>query len=182
MVAFAGRLREAGIAVPEVSIGSTPTVCATEDLTGITEVRPGNYSFFDAFQVAIGSCSIEDVAFSVLTSVIGIYPDRGTVLVDAGSLALSPDAGPVHIDPECGFGIPRALDHDGAMGNLKVRSLSQEHGIVAGDDRVVRESLQTGGKLRIVPNHACLAASNFDRYHVVRGGKLVETWFPVRGW
>ena len=78
MVAFADRLRAAGVPATEVSVGSTPTVTAAEDLTGVTEVRPGNYAFFDAFQVAVGSCSLEDVAFSVLVTVIGHYPARGS--------------------------------------------------------------------------------------------------------
>jgi D-serine deaminase-like pyridoxal phosphate-dependent protein len=182
MVALAGRLGEAGIAVPEISIGSTPTLAVAEDLTGVTEVRPGNYSFFDAFQVAIGSCGIDDVAFSVLAGVIATYPERGTAVVDAGSLALSPDPGAVHIDPACGFGIPVGFPGEADLTGMRIVSLSQEHGVLAGYDRIVRESMRAGMKVRILPNHACLAASNFQRYHVVRGGKVVDTWTPVRGW
>ncbi len=50
MTAFAGRLRAAGVRVEEVSVGSTPTLAVAGDLGGVTEVRPGNYAFFDATQ------------------------------------------------------------------------------------------------------------------------------------
>ena len=85
-VAFAERVRAAQIEVAEVSVGSTPTMCAVADLAGVTESRPGNYAFFDAFQVAIGSCTLDDAAFGVLATVIGSYPARGELLLDAGAL------------------------------------------------------------------------------------------------
>ena len=72
---------------------------------GATAARPGNYAFSDAAQMAIGNCVLEDVAFSVLVTVIGRYPERSELLVDGGALALSRDPGPVHVDPACGFGV-----------------------------------------------------------------------------
>ena len=74
---------------------------------GIDEVRPGNYVFFDTFQATLGSCRVDEIAFSVLATVIGAYPERHEVVVDAGALALSKDPGPTHLDSECGFGIVR---------------------------------------------------------------------------
>ena len=61
--------------------------------------------FFDAFQAAIGSCTLDDAAFFVLASVIGSYPARGELLLDAGALALSKDEGPRHVRPDCGYGV-----------------------------------------------------------------------------
>ncbi len=78
IVDFARRLRENEIDPGTISIGSTPTFAAVEDLDFIDEVRPGNYAFFDAFQCALGSCTHEDVAFSVLATVIGHYPQRSS--------------------------------------------------------------------------------------------------------
>ncbi len=111
MVTFAAKLRGEGLTVAEISIGSTPTITAVDRLPGISEIRPGNYLFFDAFQAAIGSCALDDVAFSVLTTVIGVYPDAQRLVVDAGALALSEDPGPTHVDPDCGFGVVVA-EHD----------------------------------------------------------------------
>jgi len=181
MVAFAARLTAAGVRVGEISIGSTPTLAVAEDLTGVTEVRPGNYAFFDAFQAAIGSCSLDDVAFSVLVSVIGRYPERNELLVDGGALALSKDPGPTHVDPGLGFGVVLTAQAR-RLPDLKVVSLSQEHGLLRSTVALAPGAFGVGSLLRIFPNHSCLAAALFDRYAVVRHGEVVDEWRPVRGW
>ncbi|HUK14350.1 MAG TPA: alanine racemase [Thermoanaerobaculaceae bacterium] len=181
MTGFAARLRRAGIAVEEVSIGSTPTLAVAEDLAGVTEVRPGNYVFFDATQVAIGSCALADVAFSVLVRVIASHPERRELVVDGGALALSKDAGPAHVDPDCGFGLVLTAAGERLAG-FRVTTLSQEHGIVRAPSPEAARALPIDALLRIVPNHSCLAAALFDRYAVVRGVEVVDEWRPVRGW
>jgi D-serine deaminase-like pyridoxal phosphate-dependent protein len=179
--AFAERLRAAGIEVGEVSVGSTPTMCAAIDLTGVTETRPGNYLFFDAFQTAIGSCTLDDVAFYVLATVIGSYPARGELLLDAGALALSKDEGPRHVDAECGYGIlVHPLSRRPRRG-LKIVALTQEHGQVHGAPETVAAQ-PIGTRVMVVPNHSCLAAALHGRFAVVRGETVVEEWAPVRGW
>jgi D-serine deaminase-like pyridoxal phosphate-dependent protein len=181
VVAFAVRLRAAGVPVEEVSIGSTPTLSIVDHLTGVTEVRPGNYAFFDATQAAIGSCTLEDVAFTVLVGVIGRHPERRELVVDGGALALSKDPGPVHVDPECGYGV--ALDAGGGLlSGWRVVSLSQEHGVLRAPRSIAPAEFPIGSTLRIVPNHSCLAAALFDRYAVLRGGEVVDEWRPVKGW
>ena len=157
------------------SVGSTPTASIVERFTGCDEVRPGNYVFFDAFQATIGSCSIDDCAVSVLTTVIGSYPERGAMMVDAGALALSKDLGPDHIDPRFGYGL--VCDADLNPLPMRIHTLSQEHGKIAAD-----APLPVGTRLRIIPNHSCLTAAMFDSYTVVEGGKVVDEWKPVRGW
>lgn len=161
------------------SVGSTPTTSVVEKFTGCDEVRPGNYVFFDAFQATIGSCDISDVAVSVLATVIGCYPDRGTLVVDAGALALSKDSGPDHVAPQFGYGI--VCDAALTPLRLKLVALSQEHGKVVGDPHDVA-SLAVGAQLRIIPNHSCLTAAMYDTYHVLEGGRIVDEWKPVRGW
>ena len=138
-------------------------------------MRPGNYVFYDAFQSTIGACRFEDVAVSVLTTVVGSYPERNTMIVDAGALALSKDLGPDHVNPQFGYGIVCDLDlHPLPM---RIAALSQEHGKVA-----AAQPLPVGTQLRIVPNHSCLTAAMYERYHVVSDGRLVDEWKPVRGW
>ncbi len=179
LTAFAAQLRDLGIPIPEISVGSTPTARAIDDLTGVTEIRPGNYAFYDAFQSAIGSCELDEAAFSVLATVISVHPEAGRAVVDAGSLALSMDPGPTHVDPNCGFGVIVATDDLHPLPGLRVTSLSQEHGTLTGPGV---EALRPGTRIRIVPNHSCLSAACFDRYHVVRGTEVVDEWHPVRGW
>lgn len=181
-VEFAERLRDHGIDVATVSVGSTPTLAVAEHLAGVTEVRPGNYVFFDAFQAAIGSCGRADVAFSVIASVIGSYPARGAAVLDAGSLALSSDPGARHVDPECGFGIVCDLHGRDIVPGLRIGALSQEHGKIETGEPAAHRALRVGTKVRILPNHSCLAAACFDRYHAVRGAAVVDVWRPVKHW
>ncbi len=182
VVRFAEKLRAEGVPVGEVSVGSTPTFSAVDDLEGATEARPGNYIFYDAFQTAIGSCSADDVAFGVLATVTGHYPARNTLLIDAGALALSKDPGPVHVDPACGFGLCYSPDGRTAFPGLRISALSQEHGQIVGRTPLDYSRHPVGGKLRILPNHSCLAAALFERYLVIRGTAVVDEWRPVRGW
>jgi D-serine deaminase-like pyridoxal phosphate-dependent protein len=181
MVRFAHRLRTAGIDVHEVSVGSTPTMVAVDHLDGITEIRPGNYLFFDVFQSAIGCCGLHEVAFSVLATVVGVYPDRRQMVVDAGALALSKDPGPVHVDPGCGFGVITTVDRQLPVAGLTLVSLSQEHGVIEAEGELDPE-WRPGTRFRVLPNHSCLSAACFDRYHVVRGTEIVDEWTTVRGW
>lgn len=182
MVRFAEKLARAGAPAPEVSIGSTPTMSLCDSLDGITEARPGNYVFYDRFQATVGSCSLDDVAFSVLVSVTGHYPERNELLIDAGALAFSKDEGPTHVDPDCGFGAIVSVPDGRLLDDLNLASLSQEHGKIRGKSPIRFEQFPVGSKLRILPNHSCLSAALFDRYHVFRGDDVVDEWRPVRGW
>ena len=92
-VAAAEALRGAGLPCPEVSVGSTPTAHFARDLTGVTEVRAGVFMFFDLVMAGIGACSLDDIAISVLASVVGHQRDKGWILIDAGWMAMSRDRG-----------------------------------------------------------------------------------------
>ncbi|HKO02702.1 MAG TPA: alanine racemase, partial [Thermoanaerobaculia bacterium] len=157
------------------SIGSTPTLSVVDAFVEADEVRPGNYVFYDAFQATLGSCSLSDVAVSVLTTVVGSYPERGHLIVDAGALAMSKDSGPSHIEPEFGYGV--VCDEQLKPLPMKLIALSQEHGKIETSTRV-----PVGTRLRIIPNHSCLTAAMFGAYHVLDNGRVVDEWRPVRGW
>lgn len=115
---LAAELRDKGLEVPTVSIGSTPTMSAIDDLEGITELRCGNYIFFDAFQATLGSCSFDDCALTVLAAVVHRDLQRKKIVVDAGAVALSKDRGAVEFDASCGYG--RVYDLAGNDLNLRV--------------------------------------------------------------
>ena len=183
MVEFAAALRAAGIDVPVVSIGSTPTISTVDHLAGVDEARPGNYIFFDAFQATLGSCRFEDCALTVLASVVHRDSARRKVVVDAGAIALSKDRGAADLDPECGYG--RVLDLEGRDLNLRVASLSQEHGVIevrGGDGDALFDELKVGSRLRILANHSCLTAAQHPHYNVFDEGRIVDRWQIQRGW
>lgn len=172
---FRALLEGEGLAETRRSVGSTPTLSVVERFSECDEVRPGNYVFYDAFQATLGSCRLEDVAVSVLTTVVGSYPERNTLIVDAGALALSKDTGPEHIIPRFGYGL--VCDLDLRPLPMRIEALSQEHGKIATETHV-----PVGTRLRILPNHSCLTAAMFDVYQIVERGKVVDQWKPVRGW
>ncbi len=106
MVGLAGRLRGLGLAVPEVSVGSTPTVLAAEDFSGLTEIRPGNYAFLDRAAVRLGLAGLGDVALTVLATVVSRGRDR--IIIDAGSKSLSAELG-AHGTGSAGYGFGLAF-------------------------------------------------------------------------
>jgi D-serine deaminase-like pyridoxal phosphate-dependent protein len=158
------------------SVGSTPTLSVVDEFSDCDEVRPGNYVFYDAAQVVMGSCALEDVAVSVLTTVVGCYPDRNSAIIDAGALAMSKDAGATHIDPHAGYGV--VCDENLNPLPVKLVALSQEHGKIEGN----LSHLGVGTRLRVIPNHSCLTAAMYDTYYAIENDSLVGEWHPVRGW
>ncbi len=161
------------------SVGSTPTTSVMAELPEADEIRPGNYVFYDAFQAAIGACQLSQCAMSVLTTVIGSYPESSHLLIDAGALALSKDRGADHLNPFPGFGT--VCDLDLRLLPVKLTVLSQEHGRIEGrPETLARFGL--GARLRIIPNHSCLTAAMYDSYQVLENGKIAAQWRPVRGW
>jgi D-serine deaminase-like pyridoxal phosphate-dependent protein len=181
VVAAAERLRKAGFSCPRVSAGSTPTAAFAEHFTGLTDMRPGIYMFGDLMQVAIGTCSAEDIALTVLASVVGVYPERNLALIDAGSLALSADRGAATMLPDTGNGW--VLDAAGRrIEGLFVDHVHQEHGFVTAHTPLPFERLAIGTRVRILPGHSCITAAAYDRYHVVEGDRVVAEWDRVNGW
>ncbi|MCC8404105.1 DSD1 family PLP-dependent enzyme [Paraburkholderia sp. MMS20-SJTN17] len=189
-VRAAERLREAGIACPAVSVGSTPTALAARHLEGVTEVRAGVYVLFDLVMHNVGVCTFDEIALSVLTTVIGHQEDKGWAILDAGWMALSRDRGTSRQSHDFGYGQPCLLNGTLLPGYV-VSGANQEHGILAAvradapadaqaDDIVQRFPI--GMKLRILPNHACATGAQFPEYHAVApDGSSVE-WRRFYGW
>src|SRR4051812_31384436 len=183
IVTAAEKIRAAGVPCPIVSAGSTPTATHSRNFSGLTEMRPGVYCFNDLDQAFIGSCGADDLALSVLASVIGHYPHRNQVLIDAGALALSKDISAQEFQPKVGYGTiadPPAMD-------MAVVECSQEHGFVQSDDPIPYGNLPIGSRVRVRPTHACTPAAAYDRYYVVDseldGGRtVVETYDRINGW
>lgn len=169
-----------GLSVPIVSLGSTPTAQVFDSLTGVTEMRPGNYVFFDLFQASIGSCLLSSIALSVITEIIAYYPRRGEILIDAGSLALSKDLG-ANSPENTRYGMVCDLNYR-PLTQLHLVNLSQEHGKIMADDGFDFSALSLGMRLRILPNHSCLVSALHEGLHVARGDELFDVWTPTRGW
>jgi D-serine deaminase-like pyridoxal phosphate-dependent protein len=184
-VACAAVLRDAGLPAPVVSVGSTPTAHFARDLSGVTEVRAGVFVFFDLVMAGLNVCTIDDIALSVLATVIGHQPDKGWILVDAGWMAMSRDRGTASQKLDQGYGV--VCDVDGVpYPDLIMVQANQEQGILAlrsgADAQLPR--LPIGSLVRILPNHACPTAAQHDHYTVIRTGshEILDHWSRFRGW
>ena len=180
----ASRLRAAGLPCPVVSVGSTPTAFSARALDGVTEVRAGVYVFFDLVMANVGVCAPQDVALSVLTSVIGHQDDKGWAIVDAGWMAMSRDRGTQSQAIDYGYGAVCDLAGN-LIADCIMTGANQEHGIVAfraGPARDIARRFPVGSRLRILPNHACATATQFSEYHVLDDTGAVQRWRRFHGW
>ena len=183
ILAAAARLRAAGHALPILSVGSSPTALHAGDMAGITEVRAGVYMFGDLFQAQLGTHARADIAVTVLASVIGRRPDRNTLLLDAGALALSKDRSTQAAPRDYGFGLVLDLDGRPLPGEPIVARAYQEHGEVHATTPLPVDRLPVGAKLRVAPNHTCLTAAAHECYHVVEGGRaVIAVWDRINHW
>ncbi|ADO42463.1 alanine racemase [Ketogulonicigenium vulgare] len=130
-----------------ISIGATPTLLAGQDLTGITEIRPGNYVLLDMTAVGLGIATRDDIAMAVVATVIGTAEDR--IVVDTGSKVLTSDRGAHGTSAVAGFG---ELWLDGATRPLVLERLSEEHGVARPEQDI---SPRIGQKALVLPNHSC---------------------------
>jgi D-serine deaminase-like pyridoxal phosphate-dependent protein len=184
-VRAAERITAAGLPCETVSVGSTPTMVYAERLHGVTEIRPGVYTFFDLDQVGLGVCTEDDIAVSVLATVIGHNRRSERILIDAGALALSKDVSASEFTRNVGYGLIRPVR--GAVlpsVRMYVAEVHQEHGLIAATEgELPWDSLPIGAQVCVLPNHACLTVAPFDRYQVDRGdGQGDEVWEKIRGW
>ncbi len=181
-VTAAETLRAHGHACPVVSVGSTPTIIHAGDLHGVTEARAGVYVFWDLAQVSRGICTLDDIAATVLSTVIGHNRQAGRLILDAGALALSKDVGANTFMPDAGYGYICDAETAQPLGPLAVTDVHQEHGSVQVPDASWFDRLPIGSRVRVMPNHTCMTCAAHQTYHVLSKGEVVAEWPRVNGW
>ncbi len=184
-VRAAERLRAQGIPCEAVSVGSTPTALSAASLDGVTEVRAGVYAFFDLVMHNVGVCTLDDLALSVVTTVIGHRPDQGWAIVEAGWMALSRDRGTARQRRDYGYGLPCTLD-GAPLDGFVISGANQEHGILSrahGEPCAdIAARFPLGARLRILPNHACATGAQFPFYHALAADGSAALWSRFHGW
>jgi D-serine deaminase-like pyridoxal phosphate-dependent protein len=167
LAAAADSLAAAGLPCPVRSGGSTPSaaqVPGRADGGPVTELRPGVYAFNDAQQVVLGSCTLDEVALSVLATVVSTpAPDR--FVLDAGAKVLGYDR-PAWVP---GHGLLPAFP------DATVTGLWEHHAVAvtAGGPRPA-----AGDRVVVIPNHVCTVVNLVDELHVVQDGQVADRW-PV---
>lgn len=180
----ANSLRAAGLRCDNVSVGSTPTLHYARSLEGVTEARAGVYAFGDLVQAELGTCAMDDIAIGVMASIIGHNRQHGRVLIDAGFLALSRDRSTADMPLDWGYGAVCDPVSGEVMEDMTVSSTNQEHGMITSrSGEIDFDRLPIGGRVKILPNHACATAAAYDRYFVIDGSeRIVDGWERVNGW
>lgn len=171
-------VRNRGVAIDEVSVGSTPTARFSLKEDGITELRPGNYVYFDRTQVGLGAATLDDCALTVLATVVS-KPAADRLILDCGSKTLSSDAARGFGDT-AGHGLVLSLDRPEPDRNLLIERLSEEHAVVSVRNGVSR--LEPGNRVRVLPNHSCVVSNLVDQAWLVDGTTvLAELPIVARG-
>src|ERR687889_1989214 len=173
MVFLAELMRERGIGVDDVSVGSTPTAEHVAKVEGVTEIRPGTYVFYDRMQARLGACSLDECAAVVVCTVVS-RPTRDLAVIDGGSKTfatdVAPGAEPLNLE---GYGhvvgYPRAV----------LERLTEEHGMLWVDEDC---DLEVGDTLQIIPNHICSTVNLHDEVYLVgEDGVVEQTRVAARG-
>ena len=113
--------RRAGIEVPIVSGGSTPTLFHSHEIHGLNEIRPGTYVFNDVNTLRSGGCTLADCAATILATVVSVARP-GQMIIDGGSKTFSSDR-PVN-SAEVTFG--HVVEAPGA----RFHKMNEEHGFI----------------------------------------------------
>lgn len=156
---------------PNISfaLGDTPTCSVAETFTGVDEMRPGNFVFYDCTQVAIGSGSCEQIAVAMACPVVGTYPERNEIVVHGGAVHFSKDF--LLLPDGKSFGKVVCLTENGwstEETGMYIKSLSQEHGIIHAKKNLI-ENIKVGDWLGVLPVHSCLTADAMKAYRTLEG-------------
>ena len=183
VVNCANALGAAGMRCPVVSVGSTPTATFADSFEGVTEVRVGVYVFHDLVMAGLGVCSLDDIAISVVASVIGHQREKQWLITDGGWMAMSRDRGTARQKVDKGYGLVCGMDGK-PIDDLIVSDANQEHGIISrrGGGPIDFDRFPVGTTVAILPNHACATAAQFEAYEVFEGNKSMGRWERVNGW
>jgi len=165
MVSLAHRMREQGIRVDDVSLGSTPTVEYVAQVEGVTEIRPGTYVFYDRMQAHLGACSLDECAATVVCTVVS-RPSEELAVIDAGSKTFATDV-PPGVEPLNLEGFGHIVGHP----DVVLERLTEEHGMLALDRDC---NLQVGDTLQVIPNHICSTVNLHDEVYLVDEGDTVQ--------
>ena len=158
--------RREGIEARIVSGGSTPSLYHSHELPGLNEIRPGTYVYNDWNTVASGACTPQECAATLLVTVVSTARP-GQIIVDGGSKTFSSDR-------LTGSGAESTFGHVVEAPEAVFHKMNEEHGYV--DVRQCGRKFEIGERLRIIPNHICVAVNLHERVFGIRNGEVEEVW------
>ncbi len=153
-----------------LSVGDTPCCSIMDDFSGMTELRPGNFVFYDLAQHYIGSCSLDQIAVAMACPVVAKHEDRHTIIIHGGAVHFSKDQLLQNGEPFFGI-VVQSNQWSEPVKGLHVASLSQEHGIIKAT-KMAWDQINVGDVLTILPVHSCLTANLMKGYTTLEGNQL----------
>jgi D-serine deaminase-like pyridoxal phosphate-dependent protein len=166
----------------ELSVGDTPGCSLTPALSGVDEVRPGNFVFYDLMQLSLGACLEEEISIALACPVVAKHRGRSQLVIHGGAVHLSLDHIPGR-DRRPIFGrvaLPRPGGWSPMYRDSYVKSLSQEHGVVQAEAALFND-VQEGDLLLVVPVHSCLTADLMAHYLTLSGAIVRMAPRPANG-
>ena len=153
----------------DISVGDTPSCSIVDDFSGIDEIRPGNFTFYDVMQKHLGSCDYEDIAVALACPVVAKYKSRNEIVIYGGGVHLSkefillPDGnklfGEIVKFDKTSWGEP--------IENIYLNTLSQEHGIIKATPEFIDE-IKIGDLIGVLPVHSCLTANLMKDFIILK--------------
>ncbi len=170
--------------VTGITIGGSAVAQFAKTLEGVTEICAGVFMFQDLFQAGLELCSINDIAVSVLATVVDINYQTKRVFIDAGALALSQDRSTASQINDMGYGMLVSATSGTSFTDLFVQKVSQEHGHIMGRNGAdPTRVLSIGDKVRVLPNHVCMTAAAHNEYQLTGMTDTTQkTWARHNGW
>lgn len=159
-----------------LSYGDTPSLSIIDDFSGIDEIRPGNFVFYDLMQKNLGACGFEDIAMTIACPVVSKSFERNECVIYGGGVHLSKENS-VNIFNQTSYGQVVKINNKivTTQEEIHVTSLSQEHGIINVSSAMLK-SISLGDLIYILPIHSCLTANLHSYYLNGKGPKVLK--FP----
>jgi D-serine deaminase-like pyridoxal phosphate-dependent protein len=172
------QLEQAGLRGLELSFGDTPCCSVVDDFSGLDEIRPGNFVFFDITQVIVGSCRETDLAVGLACPVVARHPERGQVILYGGAVHLAAQALVENGRSLYGWAaLPAGTGWGPAVPGAYLSALSQEHGILNAPPALL-EQLHVGDLVIVLPVHSCLTADLMPGYLNLNPPEGAPAWLP----
>ena len=157
---------------PRILYGDTPNCSTQNDFSGIDEITPGNFVFYDLVQHALGACSLEEIAVAMECPVAGKYMHNGQILIHGGAVHFSKES--LSIKGKTVYG--RLVQHsqDGIFipePTAWLTNVSQEHGVLEASGEVFSQ-ISIGDTLLFLPVHSCLTANLANEYRTFDGNRI----------
>lgn len=161
-----------------ISVGDTPSCSLVDDFTGVDEIRPGNFVFYDLTQHHLGSCDANQIAVTVACPVVDKNVERQEVIIYGGGVHLSKERMEL-ADGRTVFGQAVYLTENGWVfpgDEAWLRSISQEHGIISASHEFFK-NVKTGDLVGIIPVHSCMTTDLLRVYHTTEG-RTIDDFSP----